>query len=649
MTQYIIEAIAIQLVFLVIYDLFLKRETFFQWNRLYLIATYTLSLVLPWVKIEALKTTVPEQYYVYPEFFWNMEGVTVTPSTTEGFLSNLPWSQVLLFGGMVTAALLFAFKLYKIQQLRNKGKVQYFPNFTRIVVQNSSLAFSFFRSIFMGDKVLEKEHESIIRHELVHIEQKHSWDLIFFELMRIGCWFNPLVYIYQNRISELHEFIADAEVAKIDKKESYQLLLSEVFQTEHISFINQFFKSSLIKKRIVMLQKSKSKSIWKLKYLALVPILLGILFYTSCETEEKLSPENIEVSEDVDVPFAVIDEVPIFPGCEGSEDPRDCFNKMIQKHISKNFRYPEGAVIKGVQGRVSTMFVIQKDGSIGGVRMRGPDKLLEDEAARIIAKLPKMIPGKQKGEAVRVPFSIPITFKLAGGEDNSTAKDNNTDFDEGVAVPFAVIEEVPIFPGCEDAIDKRACFNEKIQRHISKNFRYPLEAQEKGIQGRVSILFVIREDGSIGGLRMRGPDKLLEDEAARIISKLPQMSPGKQKGNAVQVPFSIPITFKLQGPNENETSEANIRKTNSGKMQVLGYRNKNGENAVYGTITDGSQGLPGVNVTVQGSSRGVVSDFDGRFAIEAQKGEVIAFQYTGLPTAKLTVNDQNKYFIEAVR
>ena len=84
-------------------------------------------------------------------------------------------------------------------------------------------------------------------------------------------------------------------------------------------------------------------------------------------------------------------------------------------------------------------------------------------------------------------------------------------------------------------------------------------------------------------------------------------------------------------------------------MHVLGYRNKNGENAVYGTITDGSQGLPGVNVTVQGSSRGVVSDFDGRFAIEAQKGEVIAFQYTGLPTAKLTVNDQNKYFIEAVR
>ena len=85
---------------------------------------------------------------------------------------------------------------------------------------------------------------------------------------------------------------------------------------------------------------------------------------------------------------------------------------MIQKHIGKNFRYPEIAQEMGVQGRVSVMFVIQKDGSIGNVRMRGPDKNLEAEAARIINKLPKMTPGKQRGRAVRVPFSIPINFKL---------------------------------------------------------------------------------------------------------------------------------------------------------------------------------------------------------------------------------------------
>lgn len=135
----------------------------------------------------------------------------------------------------------------------------------------------------------------------------------------------------------------------------------------------------------------------------------------SNEEEEVMEVEDVEVEEeveDLDVPFAVIENVPVFPGCEKESNKRKCFNKMMQKHISKNFRYPEIAQEMGVQGRVSVMFTIQKDGSIGNVRMRGPDKNLEKEAARIIAKLPRMTPGKQRGRAVRVPFSIPITFKL---------------------------------------------------------------------------------------------------------------------------------------------------------------------------------------------------------------------------------------------
>jgi len=133
------------------------------------------------------------------------------------------------------------------------------------------------------------------------------------------------------------------------------------------------------------------------------------------QDEEIIEVEDVvvdEMDEDLDVPFSVIEDVPVFPGCEGESDKRACFNRMMQKHISKNFRYPEIAQEMGVQGRVNVMFVIQKDGSIGGVRMRGPDKNLEKEAARIIDKLPNMTPGKQRGRAVRVPFSIPITFRL---------------------------------------------------------------------------------------------------------------------------------------------------------------------------------------------------------------------------------------------
>ncbi|MFD2588462.1 energy transducer TonB [Croceitalea marina] len=118
--------------------------------------------------------------------------------------------------------------------------------------------------------------------------------------------------------------------------------------------------------------------------------------------------------------------------------------------------------------------------------------------------------------------------------------------DEDISVPFAVIEDVPVFPGCEKASNKKACFQEQMNKHIRKNFRYPEIAQEMGVQGRVSVVFVIQKDGSIGNIRMRGPDKNLEAEALRIIKKLPKMTPGKQRGRAVKVPFSIPINFKLQ-------------------------------------------------------------------------------------------------------
>lgn len=662
MIRYILECMAFQLLFLIVYDLFLKRETFFQWNRVYLIGTFVLSLLLPWIKIEALKTTVSSEYFAYPEYLWGVdmsEGVVVAPENSPSF--NFSASEIIFYGGMLIAALLFAYKLYQINRLKAQGEIRYFENFTRVVVRNSEMAFSFFRSIFLGDKVLEKDHESIIQHELVHIEQRHSWDLLFFELMRIVSWFNPLVYVYQNRVSELHEFIADAKVAKTHKSEQYQLLLSQVFQTQHISFINQFFKSSLIKKRIVMLQKSKSKRVWQLKYLLLVPLVVGMLLYTSLEAqengisgeeqatgEEKLEKENQlpQLSnpnqDDVDVPFAEVEKVPVFPGCEDSENMRDCFQQQMQKHIGKNFNYPEEAMEKGIQGRVNIMFFIQKDGSIGNVRMRSPDKLLEAEAARIISLLPQMAPGEHKGKNVRVAYSIPITFKLEGKKEFGIRENN----DGTVDVPFAIIEKVPVYPGCEDTGDMRACFNQMLQRHIGKNFRYPELAQEMGIQGRVNVLFIIQKDGSIGNVRLRGPDKLLEDEAARIISLLPQMTPGEHRGEKVRVPFSIPITFKLEGPKDNGTSQFPELTSVANTMSVMAIVKKvGGKEYLRCMVTDGTKGLPGVNVSVRGKNEVVVTDFDGIIEIEARKGDVLTFKYKGLPTTMLVVTDQQKYHI----
>ena len=120
-------------------------------------------------------------------------------------------------------------------------------------------------------------------------------------------------------------------------------------------------------------------------------------------------------------------------------------------------------------------------------------------------------------------------------------------FSQEKEIEFDSVERPPIYPGCEPYTQQlRSCTQRKIQTHINKNFRYPEYAQKTGIQGRVFVQFIIDKDGSIVGIRTRGPDKNLEKEAQRIIGKLPTMTPGKQRGRPVRVPFSIPIIFKLQ-------------------------------------------------------------------------------------------------------
>lgn len=603
MVQYILECIAFQLAFLVIYDFFLKKETFFQWNRVYLIGTYVLSLVLPWIKIEALKTSVPEKYAVYPEFLWNMNGVGVTATGQASPAFQLSWQEGVLYGGMVLAAIYFGYKLVQLYTLRRNGSVERFPNFTRIVITNSELAFSFFRSIFLGDKILEREHSSIIKHELVHIEQRHTIDLLFFELMRIVGWFNPLVYVYQNRIAELHEFIADAEVPKTERKAHYDLLLSQIFKTQNISFVNQFFKSSLIKKRIVMLQKSKSKKVFQLKYLLLLPMLVGMLVYTSCESKRKSANEFEQNTDDQELIARIQNKIDnagsdtftifssdLFERYQSEDEILNkeeyfeyelTFGKMI-KEINKNYLKdnPEAKKIdleidKPTHNRYLTYVANKKALKLLDASLRvslehfnqdvGLIERLEDyptDYAILNVVDSKALTVNELREFNRKMQEIE---KSGASHTNLILTDESFSFhifkknipqkykvqlevetmDEENGIPFSVIEEVPVFPGCENVTDKRACFNEKIQKHISKNFNYPQAAQDAGIQGRVNVMFVIQEDGSIGHLKMRGPDKLLEDEVERIINRLPAMTPGKQKGAVVAVPFSIPITFKL--------------------------------------------------------------------------------------------------------
>ncbi|MGW9685125.1 TonB family protein [Flagellimonas sp. 2504JD1-5] len=460
MITYILECITIQLIFLLVYDLFLKKETFFQWNRAYLLGTFVFSLFLPWIKIEAFKTSVPENLVQYQQFILQLDEVVLFANNSEnGFWEGINWTFTVLGAGTFMMIVWLVVKLSRIYKLKKSGVVSQERDFVKVVIPKSEQAFSFFKNVFLGESIPQEKQKNILAHEMVHVKQWHSLDLMLFEVMRIIFWFNPLVYVYQNRISELHEFIADAQASKEDKKVQYEILLSEVFQSQNFSLVNQFFKQSLIKKRIVMLTKEKSKAIYQFKYGLLLPVVLGMLIYTSCDSgtnqniaqENSLSLQIASLQQEIQkrdsltaqekealagmiykvfpkdvkgisgregsiefsgVPFAVVEEVPIFPGCENAADKEKCSLEKITEHIRKNFKYPEEAQKQGIQGKVNVIFDIDSEGHISNIRKRGPHKLLEDEAERIISKLPKMIPGKHQGRPVNVPFSIPISFKL---------------------------------------------------------------------------------------------------------------------------------------------------------------------------------------------------------------------------------------------
>lgn len=158
----------------------------------------------------------------------------------------------------------------------------------------------------------------------------------------------------------------------------------------------------------------------------------------------------------------------------------------------------------------------------------------------------KQVIEEKKIETTEVDENKPVVVNNASqyGDEGGTAEEIDEE------VPFAVIEDVPVFPGCEGvAKNKRLdCFMEQMAKHIKKNQQYPERAMEDGVQGRVSVLFVIDKDGGISNVQVRGPKggELLEKEAKRVIEKLPKFKPGMQRGKPVKVKYSQPITFKLQ-------------------------------------------------------------------------------------------------------
>jgi len=435
MLTYIIQVIFFQAIFLAVYDFFLSKETFFKKNRIYLLVTAIVSFVLPFVRIHSFQHVVSEN------FSTSLQEIILTPKKAIEDLSALQivenqvsYANLIFFFGVVVFSSFFILKFLKIVQIIRSNETKKENRYTLVLLPNTQKAFSFFNYIFIGKKIETIQREKIIDHELVHSTQKHTLDLLLFEVLKIVMWFNPLIYIYQKRISLVHEYLSDATIIQSTPKEHYiNNLLLNLFDVEHISFINQFYKHSFIKKRIIMMTKTKSRQTKQLKFLFLIPAIACMLLYLSftksentiediTKKESLVSVSKNDVTKedaktliqetDTDVSFTIIETSPTFPGCDSGD--KKCFATKVQRHFAKNFNSDLPKTLKLPKGkqRLVMHFVIDKDGDIGKVKVKSTHEKLEEEARRVIVMLPKMKPGKQRGKTVGVKYTLPMRIDV---------------------------------------------------------------------------------------------------------------------------------------------------------------------------------------------------------------------------------------------
>lgn len=611
----ILQIVAFQALFLLVYDLFLKRETFFNYNRAYLIITSVLSLFLPFTKFPELKTMATKDLVIHlPEVFIGAKVPTVYDiqiAEQAGIILEQPQTpiwQIIACVGIALATLIFLIKITKLYWLKYKNPKRWQGNVLIVKLIKSTAAFSFFNTIFLGERISETEKPTIYEHELVHIKEYHTIDLLFFELLRIVLWFNPLVYIYQNRIKELHEYIADAKAVKQSGKvDYYKSLLNQVLDVNHVSFTNTFFKKSLIKKRIAMLQKTKSKQLNLVKYGLLIPMVFGMLIYTSTEVRAQQNNEQNEQVVDQEITDEALivkhynelvamkksgsdfNELFEYAGFSANSLEKYLLSKeeflkmhAFRLYISDSYiqkkpedgtlnqedldysefmkesrykNYAEYKTYKNTKEAKEDWELSTQDGILKLFVEDLASKTKEEEAK--FNGLLKQLESDSYFKKLVVTDGIQA-FTIDSHISNQTTE-TVLEIDKNIEVPFSVIEETPTTFDCKDLEsnkERKDCFNSFVNKHIGKNFNTDIGDNLSPGKKRIFVQFKIDKDGSVKDIKARGPSPELEIEAKRVIAALPQFIPGKQKGEVVVVPFSIPIVFQVAKDNSSQANKS---------------------------------------------------------------------------------------------
>ena len=547
--------------FYLFYKLLCSRDTWHRQNRLLLLLILALSAVIPFLYID-LGSVASEASVIIEELSGTFVADAVELEAEAATAPHPTWWQQIPWRTLLTAIYLmglavcfahFLMSLLAIGQLILKSKRRSMADGTVLVTHTKSYGpFSWMRYIIVSERDLSDNFDMILAHERAHIRLHHSWDLLFAQLFAIAQWFNPAAWLLKRELEAIHEYEADSDTLRQGfDAHQYQLRLFEAVIGTKFNTVTNNFNNCSTKKRIIMMMKRQSSPWTRMKALFVLPVAFAAVSIFSCTSPKEKKAEtpettiNVEKSkttiDDIQVTgfaaapkaeeqgevFQVVEEMPMFPG--GMEE-------MI-KFLQGEVKYPKEAQDKGLQGRVLVQFVVNKDGSIcEDTVVRSVAPSLDAEAIRVVRSMPNWTPGKQKGEPVRVRFTLPVAFRLSGDDGKPIqvqATQEKTPEDEIVNIP----EVLPEYPGGMG----------ELMKFLSRNIKYPKEAQDKGIQGRVVLQFVVNKDGSICDSKVvKAVDPQLDAEALRVVNAMPNWTPGKQKGEPVRTRFTLPVSFHLQ-------------------------------------------------------------------------------------------------------
>ena len=399
--------------FYAFYLLVMRRTTFFRLNRVLLLLGSYICLLLPFIRLRAESATV---------FASELTIVSIGAMPEAGDVpASFPWWEVILVLYIIGAVVTLAFFLvssWKMERLIRKGEPVEKEGCRLVLLEQDVPSFSWGRKVVMSRKDLE-ENPAIFTHERMHVQCRHSLDLLFLLPIQLLFWWNPLVWITREELRLLHEYEADEGVIQkgIDATQ-YQLLLVRKAVGEQRFTLASGFQHAKLKNRIAMMMKSASSGWMRWSYLALIPVLAVLMYACNSPKNNKseasqqevagytitVTDEPSAVSDQEAVPFSDIEQKPTFNEGDANE-----FAKWVNSHLT----YPEQAKKDNIQGRVMIQFTIGADGEVRDAKvLRGVREDLDNEALRVVSASPKWEPGLQDGKAVPVTFNFPIVYQL---------------------------------------------------------------------------------------------------------------------------------------------------------------------------------------------------------------------------------------------